>query len=156
MSPELSSNKADPQKPNPCLGWILLQHRTPPSWSARNAQHVGGQDGGKAVPHGLQLWTRRHSSGFLSVQPLPGRHRLCMWKQKLLAEISLGEAGDLVSSALLISRSLDGNKPPCSAGLKSWTSAPSLQGLDMQTDSLQTLTSSTSHCHRQGWSLQRE
>lgn len=55
-----------------------------------------------------------------------------MWKQKPLAEISLGEAGDLVSSALLTYRSLDGNEPPCSAGLKCLTSGPSLQGLDVQ------------------------
>lgn len=67
-----------------------------------------------------------------------------MWKQKPLAEISLGEAGDLVASALLTSRSLDGNEPPCSAGLKCWTSAPSLQCLDMQKAKL---TANTDQLH---------
>lgn len=146
MSPELSSSKADLQKPN--LAW---------NRSCSSTEHLPlGQpemlnmleaDCEKAVPQGLQLWTRRCSSGFHSVQPLPCRHSLCMWKQKPLAEISLGEAEDLVSSALLSSRSLDGNKPPCSAELKCWTSTGPGYAKG-QTHSLQTLTSSTFHCHR--------
>lgn len=67
-----------------------------------------------------------------------------MWKQKPLAEISLGEASELVSSVLLTSRSLEASKPPCSTVLKRWTLAPSPQCLDMQTA---VLTEDTNQLH---------
>lgn len=144
VSPELTRIEADLQGPShawarPCSGTQNI-----PFLPARSAQHVRGQDHGKAAPQGMQLWISRHSKGFRSAQPLSGRHRLCMWKQKSLAEISPGGADDLVSSILLSSRCLEGNKPPCSTALKCWTSAPSPQCLELQKAEL---TENTNQVH---------
>lgn len=81
-----------------------------------------------------------------------------MWKQKPLAEPSLGEVHDLVSSVLLTTRSLEGTKPPCSTVLRRWTSAPSLQCLSKQKAELTKDTGQlhrSPHGHGQAWPLRR-